>query len=167
MIQAFKKAILIHKGDIDTYGTQNGELWKFWYDKYTRDTARNNFLDVLTSVTSAPQHPEYFHGSYFDLELALQDISSGRIFQSGAIGTHDIATGAITETKLVSDAVTSGKIKSGAVTDAKIASNAVTTAKIASGAVTDAKIASGITASKITQTASERFVSDTEKSTWN
>lgn len=38
---------------------------------------------------------------------------------------------------------------------------------IDNSAVTDAKIASGITASKITQTSSYRFVTDTEKSTWN
>ena len=42
-----------------------------------------------------------------------------------------------------------------------------TTFYIANGAVTDAKIASGITASKIAQDASYRFVTDTEKSTWN
>jgi hypothetical protein len=43
----------------------------------------------------------------------------------------------------------------------------VATGNIANGAVTDAKIASGITASKITQTSSYRFVTDAEKSTWN
>ena len=42
-----------------------------------------------------------------------------------------------------------------------------TTFSIANGAVTDDKIASGITASKIAQDASYRFVSDTEKATWN
>ena len=42
-----------------------------------------------------------------------------------------------------------------------------TTFYIANGAVTDDKIASGITASKIAQNASYRFVTDTERSTWN
>ena len=38
---------------------------------------------------------------------------------------------------------------------------------IDSGAVTDSKIATGITASKITEDATHRFATDTEKTTWN
>ncbi len=49
--------------------------------------------------------------------------------------------------------------------DATLASTGALT--IANTAVTDAKIASGITASKITEDATHRFATDTEKTTWN
>lgn len=48
-----------------------------------------------------------------------------------------------------------------------IDTGAVTDTKIQDGAVTNAKISSGITASKISEDATHRFTTDTEKSTWN
>ena len=108
------------EGELDVYG--EGGIYQYYYAKYTRSSARFNYLDVQTSYGSTGTN-----GPYFDLETFLTDLSAGRLFVSGAITTHDIKT----------------------------------------GAVTDDKIASGITASKITQDASYRFVSDTEKATWN
>ena len=72
----------------------------------------------------------------------------------GAIGTSNIADGAVTSAKIGASAVGAGKIADGAVTAAKIGasavgagkigSNAVATANIADGAVTAAKIADGV-----------------------
>ena len=64
-------------------------------------------------------------------------------------------------------AVTTDHIKDSAVTTAKIASSAITTENIADSSVTNAKLAGSIAPGKIASDASNRFVSDAEKTDWN
>ena len=61
----------------------------------------------------------------------------------GAVGTVNLADGAVTSAKLNNGAVASEKLGTSAVTNTKIANGAVTTAKIADSAVTADKIANG------------------------
>jgi hypothetical protein len=68
----------------------------------------------------------------------------------GAVGTTDLADGAVTEGKLGAAAVTTNKVADGAVTTGKVADGAVTEGKLGASAVTTGKIAdSSITTAKI------------------
>ena len=59
---------------------------------------------------------------------------------ANAVGTTQIAAGAVGSGQLANNAVTEAKIAGNAVTSGKIADNSVTEAKIANGAVTAGKV---------------------------
>lgn len=69
---------------------------------------------------------------------------------ANAVGSNEIAAGAVDTAELAADAVTTAKIAAGAVDTTELAADAVTTAKIAAGAVGSSELASdAVTAAKI------------------
>jgi hypothetical protein len=77
----------------------------------------------------------------------LNDLVDDATIDAEAVGTTELAAGAVTAAKIGAGAVETAGIAAGAVTAAKIGAGAVETAGIAAGAVTGAKLSGAQTGS--------------------
>jgi hypothetical protein len=109
----------------------------------TGDTDASNDLTTTTNFDGDVS------GVHTNLQIKANAVGTNEL-ANGAVVTDKIADNAINTNKIADNAVITAKIADNAITTAKIANNAVTTAKVNDNAITTAKIANGaVTATKL------------------
>ena len=97
------------------------------------------FADATTIV--AAEH----NSNFTAVKNFVDGLASGVNFDTGAIGSEDIGTAAISNAKIQDGAVTQAKLATDSVGTTQIINDAVTSAKIATGAVGTTEIAASVT----------------------
>jgi hypothetical protein len=118
----------------------------------TTDTSNQFQFSSTSSATGTA--PFFLAATTRGGQPTFQSIPTGAIgstqIADGAVGSIQLATGSVGETQLATGAVTSDKLASGAVGSTQLADASVTSAKIATGAVGTTQIAdASVTTSKL------------------
>lgn len=119
-------------------------------------------IPVPSNIGAPESNPDYWvsTGIYNEQVESIRQLASGTaetlsgFMSDGAIGTDNLANGAVATVKINAGAVGTSQLANGAVTTDKLNNTSVTTEKLASGAVTTEKIANnGVTTDKINDNA--------------